>query len=256
MGVFYPVHVVLYRWLNTETAYVVSLVVHTLWGGLGAYWAARRLGTSRMGSALARVLLVDVRVLSDPPGPSVGLHDRMLDALGVGAGLSACCFGRARRRAGHPFLLSAGAGAPGLAGTLSTGVSHPMRAGADGGLGGRSSVCWRACASSAVSPRHLPACQLSLRGAASIVLALALGVSAGGDSARADRAAGSAGGAAARFRVPIRLCVDAVSPGQLRRSGAVPSLAAVAAAGLGPVSCHARGASDLRRAGSPSSWRA
>jgi hypothetical protein len=53
MGVFYPVHLILYRWLNTETAYVVSLVVHTLWGGLGAYWAARRVGTSRMGSTLA-----------------------------------------------------------------------------------------------------------------------------------------------------------------------------------------------------------
>ena len=26
MGVFYPVHLVLYRWLDTETAYVVSLV--------------------------------------------------------------------------------------------------------------------------------------------------------------------------------------------------------------------------------------
>ena len=53
MGVFYPAHLILYRWLNTETAYVVSLVVHTLWGGLGAYWAARRVGTSRMGGALA-----------------------------------------------------------------------------------------------------------------------------------------------------------------------------------------------------------
>jgi len=53
MGVFYPVHVILYRWLNTETAYVVSLVAHTLWAGLGAYWAARRLGISGTGSALA-----------------------------------------------------------------------------------------------------------------------------------------------------------------------------------------------------------
>ena len=49
MGVFYPAHVVLYRWLDTETAYVVSLVLHTLWGGLGAFWAARRLGISRRG---------------------------------------------------------------------------------------------------------------------------------------------------------------------------------------------------------------
>ena len=53
MGVFYPVHVILYRWLNTETAYVLSLVLHTLWGGLGAYWAARKLDISPPGSALA-----------------------------------------------------------------------------------------------------------------------------------------------------------------------------------------------------------
>jgi hypothetical protein len=53
MGVFYPVHVILYRWLETETAYVVSLVAHTLWGGLGTYWAARRLKISRAGAALA-----------------------------------------------------------------------------------------------------------------------------------------------------------------------------------------------------------
>jgi hypothetical protein len=53
MGVYYPVHVVLYRWLNTETAYVVSMVVHTLWGGVGAFWAARRLGISSVGAALA-----------------------------------------------------------------------------------------------------------------------------------------------------------------------------------------------------------
>src|SRR5262249_32759512 len=29
MGVFYPIHVILYRWLSTETAYVVSLMLHT-----------------------------------------------------------------------------------------------------------------------------------------------------------------------------------------------------------------------------------
>jgi len=53
MGVYYPVHVILYRWLNTETAYVASLVIHTLWGGLGTFWAARRLGISSAGAALA-----------------------------------------------------------------------------------------------------------------------------------------------------------------------------------------------------------
>jgi len=53
MGVFYPVHVILYRWLPTESAYVFSLVLHTLWGGLGTFWAARRLGISSAGAALA-----------------------------------------------------------------------------------------------------------------------------------------------------------------------------------------------------------
>jgi hypothetical protein len=53
MGVFYPIHLVLYRFLDAETAYVVSLVFHTLWGGLGTFWAARRMSISSAGSALA-----------------------------------------------------------------------------------------------------------------------------------------------------------------------------------------------------------
>ena len=84
MGVFYPAHVVLYRWLDTETAYVVSLVLHTLWGGLGNILGARRLGISSRRLGPGRDGLVDVRVFPDPPGPPVGLHDRMLDAVGVG----------------------------------------------------------------------------------------------------------------------------------------------------------------------------
>jgi len=53
MGVYYPVHWVLYGCFNTETAYTLSLVIHTLWGGLGVLWAAGRLGDSRTGSVLA-----------------------------------------------------------------------------------------------------------------------------------------------------------------------------------------------------------
>jgi hypothetical protein len=53
MGVFYPVHIILYRWFDAEIAYVVSLVVHTLWGSLGTFWAGRRIGISAPGSALA-----------------------------------------------------------------------------------------------------------------------------------------------------------------------------------------------------------
>jgi hypothetical protein len=53
MGVFYPPHALLYGRMFTEAAYVASLVLHTLWGGLGAYWAARRMGVSAVGAALA-----------------------------------------------------------------------------------------------------------------------------------------------------------------------------------------------------------
>ena len=73
--------------LDTETAYVVSLVLHTLWGGLGTFWASRQMGVSARRGGAGGVFLVVERVLPDPPGPSLGLHDRMLDALGLGAGL-------------------------------------------------------------------------------------------------------------------------------------------------------------------------
>src|SRR5579885_1830307 len=53
MGVFYPPHALLYGRMFTEAAYVASLVLHTLWGGLGTFWAARRMGVSAVGAALA-----------------------------------------------------------------------------------------------------------------------------------------------------------------------------------------------------------
>jgi hypothetical protein len=53
MGVYYPVHWLLYGLSSTEVAYTVSLVAHTLWGGLGLFWASGRMGISRVGSVLA-----------------------------------------------------------------------------------------------------------------------------------------------------------------------------------------------------------
>jgi len=54
MGVYYPPQCDSFMGrLDTETAYVVSLVLHTLWGGLGTFWASRRMGISSVGSALA-----------------------------------------------------------------------------------------------------------------------------------------------------------------------------------------------------------
>jgi hypothetical protein len=53
MGVYYPPHVVMYGTVSTELAYTLSLVFHTIWGALGVFWFARRLGISALGSALA-----------------------------------------------------------------------------------------------------------------------------------------------------------------------------------------------------------
>jgi hypothetical protein len=53
MGVYYPPHILLYGALPVELAYTLALVLHTLWAGLGAAWASRRLGTSPRGALLA-----------------------------------------------------------------------------------------------------------------------------------------------------------------------------------------------------------
>ncbi len=53
MGVFYPPHLLLYGALPLETAYLASLVLHTLWAALGASWAARKFGASETGAALS-----------------------------------------------------------------------------------------------------------------------------------------------------------------------------------------------------------
>ncbi|WP_435011018.1 hypothetical protein P12x_002310 [Tundrisphaera lichenicola] len=52
MGVYYPPHLLLYGCFATEVAYTLSLVLHTLWGALGARWMARVMGVSEVGSAL------------------------------------------------------------------------------------------------------------------------------------------------------------------------------------------------------------
>ena len=85
MGVFYPVHVFLYRWLNTETAYVVSLVFHTHLGRAGRLLGGAADEDLADGIGSGRVFLDDIGFLLDPSGPPLGLHDGMLDALGVGA---------------------------------------------------------------------------------------------------------------------------------------------------------------------------
>ncbi len=53
MGVYYPPHLLLYGLFPTELAYTASLVIHTLWGAAGTFWAARRFGASPCGAALS-----------------------------------------------------------------------------------------------------------------------------------------------------------------------------------------------------------
>ncbi len=52
IGFYYPPHWG-YALLSAESAYTASLVIHFLWGSLGAAWMARRFGVSELGSALS-----------------------------------------------------------------------------------------------------------------------------------------------------------------------------------------------------------
>jgi hypothetical protein len=53
MGVYYPPHATLYGLLGVEAAYTMSMVLHVLWGGLGARWAARTFGVSELGAVVS-----------------------------------------------------------------------------------------------------------------------------------------------------------------------------------------------------------
>lgn len=53
MGVYYPPHLLAYGLLPVESAYTASMVVHILWGALGAYWASRQFGVSSSGAILS-----------------------------------------------------------------------------------------------------------------------------------------------------------------------------------------------------------
>jgi len=53
MGVYYPPHLILFGLLPVEAGTAASLVLHTIWAGLGAAWAARRFGAGNLGAGLA-----------------------------------------------------------------------------------------------------------------------------------------------------------------------------------------------------------
>jgi len=56
MGVYSPVHLILYSILSVERAYTWSFVLHVVWGALGVHWAAKRFGVSEGAAVLAAVV--------------------------------------------------------------------------------------------------------------------------------------------------------------------------------------------------------
>ncbi len=68
MGVYYPPHFILYRWLEIETAYVTILLGHPLLGAVGVYWWARRLEKD----------------LERPARGTRVVHDALSELLGLG----------------------------------------------------------------------------------------------------------------------------------------------------------------------------
>lgn len=58
MGVFYPPHMLLYRFLSLEYAYTFDMALHAVWSALGTWLLARRMGRSELASALAVVAFV------------------------------------------------------------------------------------------------------------------------------------------------------------------------------------------------------
>ena len=141
MGVFYPPHVILYGGMFTDllpTDHRGGVrrqpgPAHALGraGGVLGGAADGRLGR-RLGAGGVR--LVGVRVLPDPPGAPLGLHHRVLDALGMGAGLVDPRAGRADSRGGA-VPAQPGAGPPGLARPLPARVPDAGHARPDGPLG-------------------------------------------------------------------------------------------------------------------------
>ena len=243
MGVFYPVHLILYRWLNTETAYVVSLIAHTFWGCAGAYWAARRVGTSRMGSTLAAFCWTSCGFflvhLAHPWGYTIGCW--MPWAWGLGFSLLDV---RLTAKRAYPIRLALVLALQLLPGHFQLAFITQC--------GLLLMVVW------ALIERKIGRMRSGMELDASAGrFRIARGhcrcarpgvcVSARGRATRADGAAGSTGRVAARVRVLIRFCFSTVPSRELCRAWIVSSLNAMAAPDLGSVPRHARGTSDLRR---------
>lgn len=194
-------------------------------GGLLLLPKIRSIG-GRIGAGRAWVVVL--RVLRDPRPSSMGIHDGLLDAVGLGTGL-----GSPSGTGGSAGTVSPGPGArhADLAGPFSAGILHP---------GGRRP-------SGGESPRALLATQPGVVGEGPGLCGGARGGDGtGGGAVGADAPPGGSGRDASGFRVPVRVCGEPAPPRELRRPGPVRAFAAVAASGLGPVPHVTRGVSRLR----------
>ena len=245
MGVYYPPHLILYGLLRTEWAYVASLVLHTLWGALGVWWAGRRFGVSPVGSGLAAFTFSAsgffVIHLAHPWGYTTGSW------LPWAWGLSwSILFSEQPRLIRRLFLLS-------LVLVLQLLPGHFQ-------IAFLTQVCLvvmivcsglesRLRGAQAGGQREEPG-QPRLDGTSAGGRGMPVpGFPPGCASALADGPAGPSGGIPARFQLPFGVRLEPLAPGELRRAGTVSPVATLAAPGLGPVSYFARGALAVCRPG-------
>ena len=231
MGVFYPPHLLLHGLLPTELAYATSLVLHTIWGGLGGWWAARRFGVSPAGSALAGFAwsASGFFVIHLPHQWGYTTGSWMPWAWGLAWVVVA-----GRGTAPDAVFAGRGADAPGVAGPFPTGVHHPGGGGAAGALVAGRNARRDGRPRCAAWPRRPPPRRPS---------------SPWRRCSSGRRSGWPAWPRCAGPRVSLRVRRDALAPRQLRGPHAVPGVAAVASPGLGPVPYLARGAPGLRGAG-------
>ncbi len=132
MGVYYPPHLILYGFLPTEWAYVSSLLLHTFWGALGAWWAAP-VRSQPDGFEPRGLRILGVRLLRHSHASSLGLYHGLLDALGLGTDVVSTWLSRAKCRS-EDVSLEPGLGVANLARPLPDCISDPGGHRADGGL--------------------------------------------------------------------------------------------------------------------------
>ncbi len=244
MGVFYPPHIVLYGHFAPRRP-MLSAWFSTRCGEGWAFLGSPEDGYLQGGVGPGGVFLVDVWVLPHPPGPPVGLHDRLW--MPWAWGLAWC------PRAGHgtirfaPLLLSLVLVLQILPGHFQLAFKTQVVIGLMvlWTILGDGEGCWP------------PGFEVQGRGSAPIRClegrdgrpGRGRDLPPGGDPALADGPARGTLGRPPGLRIPLRFCGHALPSGQLCRAGTLPPFAQLAVGRLGPLSRHAGGEPHLHRVG-------